>query len=88
MEALARLKPFFPDAKMPVVLLGEEGVSTQDGASSAAIAVNATLTRAAYRLESLSLAAGFATSWNDTGYPQPLKWRGDGIYGLLMGVRT
>lgn len=85
-DALAKLKPFFPDAKMPVVVLGPDGVATQDGVSSALVGMDG-LPPAAFRLESLSLVVSAARSWNPSRYPSPVPWRADGVVGMLSGVR-
>ena len=82
-DALAKLRPFFPDAKWPIVRTGEAGVSTNDGDSSAAISVGA-LPEAAFRMESLDLVATVAKQWNLAASPVP--WRADGIAGLLTKV--
>lgn len=82
-EALAHLRPFFPDSKWPIVRTGEAGVSTNDGKSSAAISVGA-LPEAAFRMESLDLVATVAKQWNLAASPVP--WRADGIAGLLTKV--
>ncbi|HEY6019838.1 MAG TPA: hypothetical protein VIY48_08010 [Candidatus Paceibacterota bacterium] len=83
LDDVQTLKPFFPDEKLPVVLTGPEGVSTMDGAHSAAIATTA-LPKNAFRIESLSLVLGTATHANLTTSPCP--WRGDGIEGFLSAV--
>lgn len=85
--ALTKLKPFFPDAKMPVVVVSEEGVATLDGASSALVGLEG-LPRSSFRYESLSLVASVAQSWNPARYPNPVTWRGVGVVGMLSGVRT
>jgi hypothetical protein len=82
-EALAQLRPFFPDAKWPIVRTGEAGVSTNDGESSAAISVGA-LPEAAFRMESLDLVATVAKQWNLSESPVP--WRAEGVAGLLTKV--
>lgn len=82
-DALAQLRPFFPDAKWPIVRTGEAGVSTNDGDSSAAISVGA-LPEAAFRMESLDLVATVAKQWNLAESPVP--WRADGVAGLLTKV--
>ena len=79
------LKPFFPDEKMPIVLTGPEGVSTQDGQHSAAVEGGG-LPKGAFRLESLSLVLAIATHADLAASPSP--WRGDNIEGLLSGVRV
>lgn len=85
--ALDKLKPFFPDAKLPVVHLSEDGVATADGHSWACFGLSG-LPTAAYRLESLSLVVSLARSWNPGRYPGATPWRADGVVGLLSGVRV
>jgi hypothetical protein len=79
------LKPFFPDTSLPVILMGPEGISTQDGKHSAAIE-GMTLPKAAFRLESLAPVLEVATHADFALSPSP--WRGDNIVGLLSGVRV
>lgn len=79
------LKPFFPDEKLPIVLTGPEGISTQDGLHSAAVST-ATLPNNAFRVESLLLVLSVATRMNLEGSPCP--WAGEGIEGFLSVVRV
>lgn len=87
LDALEKLKPFFPDAKQPVVLLGEEGVSTQEGVTSALVGMDG-LPKAAFRLESLTLVAETATHWDPARWPGAVPWFGEGVVGMLSGVRV
>ena len=84
--AMEKLKPFFPNAKLPVILTGPHGLSTEDGQSSAAVEVGE-LPEAAFRLESLSLVMTAAQDWAPHNYPGPVPWRGYRIRGMLSGVR-
>lgn len=86
-DALAKLKPFFPNAKLPIVKLDSEGISTSEGQSSAVVGMEG-LPPSAFRLESLSLVVSAARAWNPARYPGPVPWRADGVVGMLSGVRV
>lgn len=83
--ALRKLKPFFPDVKMPVVVLSEDGISTQEGAYSATIETES-LPKSAFRYEPLELVAVDATHWAPQRYPAAVPFKGHGIDGLISGV--
>lgn len=84
--SVAVLKPFFPDAKLPVVLLGPDGCATQDGQHNAAVGVEG-LPPSAFREESLMAVLERGTHWDLSKYPAPVPFAGPGIEGLLSGVR-
>lgn len=88
LDDVALLTPFFPDPRIPVVLTGPEGVSTQDGLHSAAVdSDSGGLPKGAFRLESLSAVLAVATHMDISAYPNAVPWYGEGIEGLLSGIR-
>ena len=86
LSAVTTLKAFFPNEKAPIVVFGEEGVSTQDGAHSASLAIG-TMPTGLYRFEPLTDVLLIAEKADFTKYPAPIPFRGQGVEGLLVGMR-
>lgn len=85
-DLVSKLKPFFPDEKLPVIVFSEEGIGTRDGIRSARIEVDG-LPSGLYRYESLLSVLEIATHVDFAAYPKAVPFRGDGIEGLLTGMR-
>jgi hypothetical protein len=86
-ENVVKLKPFFPDEKLPVVVFSEEGIGTRDGVQSALLEIEG-LPAGLYRFESLVATLEIATHIDFTMYPQSIPFRGAGIEGLLTCMRS
>lgn len=80
--SLGKLKPFFPDEKVPVVVFTPEGIGTQEGVQSAVFEVEG-LPEGMYRYESLIAVLEVATHANFAMYPKAIPFRGNGLEGLL-----
>lgn len=80
--SVMKLKPFFPDEKVPVVVFTSEGIGTQDGVQSAVFEVEG-LPEGMYRYESLIAVLEVATHADFNMYPQAIPFKGNGLEGLL-----
>ena len=87
LDAVSTLKPFFPDEKIPIVVFGATGVSTQDGAHSASVEVGH-LPTGVYRLEPLVSVLEVATNADFARYPAAIPFYGPVVEGLLVGMRV
>lgn len=86
LEAVTTLAPFFPNKKVPVVLLNDDGVSTQDGVTTATVEC-ASFPRSAFRLEPLRDVLEIAAYIDFSSFPNPVPFKGPGIEGLIAGMR-
>lgn len=86
LEAVTTLIPFFPNKRVPVVLLDEQGVSTQDGITTATVEC-AQFPKSAYRLEPLRDVLQIATHVNFDAYPAPIPFKGPNVEGVMTGMR-
>lgn len=84
--ALEKLRPFVPDAKMPIIELGPTGMSTQEGLSHAEVDVGV-LPVAVFRAEALQMVFDYATQWDPFCYPGPVPFKGPELSGVLSGIR-
>lgn len=85
--AVRKVMPFCPDPKLPVVVLNEKGVSTLDGEMSATVGT-AALPEARFRAEPLLAVLDAAEAIDLTTAPKACYWRGEGIEGVVIGVRS
>jgi len=85
--AVERVLPFCPDPKFPVITLGADGVATTDGEMMAEMG-GLSLPDSRYRAEALLMVLGVATHADLAAYPAPVRWAGDGIEGVLVGVNA
>lgn len=85
-EAARKVLPFCPDQKVPVIRTGPEGVSTLEGEMSATMG-QAGLPVSAFRAEVLLPVLDAAKHISLSTYPAACYWKGDGVDGLIMGVR-
>jgi hypothetical protein len=86
-EAVRKVLPFCPDPKHPVIQTGPEGVSTLDGEMSASVGHDG-LTAARFRAEPLLAVLEAAAGIDLSTYPKACYWRGDGIDGVIVGMRA
>jgi hypothetical protein len=85
-DSVLKLKPFFPDEKLPVIMLSPEGIGTRDGVRSALIEVDG-LPEGMYRYESLLSVLEVATHIDFNQYPQAVPFKGHGLQGLLTVMK-
>lgn len=84
--ALSSIRPFCPDAKVPVIVTGENGFSTDDGDKSATFG-GFVLPTGKYRAENLELVFQYASEADFSKYPKPIPFKGSmGMFGLMMGT--
>lgn len=87
LEAIEKVLPFCPDSKAPIIVLGEEGVSTADGEMSASVS-GMSLPPGRYRAETLLLALSSCDQIDLGKYPAPIPFSAPGgLEGVLVGVR-
>lgn len=86
-EAVRKVLPFCPDPKYPVVQTGPEGVGTLEGEMSALVGYE-DLPIGRFRAEPLLAALDAASSIDLSTYPKACYWRGDGINGIVVGMRA
>lgn len=77
-DAVEKVQPFCPD--LPVVLLSEQGVATEDGVTSATVELPG-LSTGRMRVEPLLLVLHAATSLDLRS--NPARWQGPGVEGVL-----
>lgn len=86
-EAVRKVLPFCPDPKYPVVQTGPDGVGTLEGEMSALVGYD-DLPAGRFRAEPLLAALDAAASIDLSTYPKACYWKGEGIDGVLVGMRT
>ena len=84
-QAVERILPFCPDNRLPEIILGKEGVSTADGAMSAA--VEAKVPAGRWHADNLLLVLNNATHMDLDSWPDACYWIGNNIEGVAMGLR-
>jgi hypothetical protein len=87
LEAVEQLIPFCPDVKFPSIHFAEGCITTANGLQSAEIGFDWE-GLGVYRAEVIVLILKIATHWNISGYPGACYFKGLGIDGLFMGVKT
>lgn len=83
--SIERILPFCPDPKLPIIILGDNTVSTAEGEMSAAVE-GFSLPDARFHAKVLQLVLDHAHSIDLAAYPNPCAFQGDGIDGVVMGV--
>ena len=86
-EAVSKILPFCPDPKQPIIETGEKGVSTLDGEMSALVESKG-LPVTHFRAEPLLTALQASDYIDLSTYPAPCYWRGNGIEGIIVGLRA
>lgn len=86
-EAVRKVLPFCPDPKHPVINTGPDGVSTLDGEMSAAVGLDG-LPPGRFRAEPLLAVLDAAKGIDLGAYPGGCYWCGDGIDGVVVGMRA
>lgn len=85
-ETLEVLLPFCEDSKMPIFVLGDEGVSTDMREQGAKVDL-AKLPNSAFRAEPLLQVARIATHINFKRYPKSCYFTSNiGVDGVIMGI--
>jgi len=87
-SAIETVLPFCPDEKFPRIKLSNETVSTDDGEMSAEVSGFNFGVEAYFRAEPLLQVLTQADEIDFSFYPDPCPFRGDGIEGILVGVRS
>ena len=82
---IERILPFCPEAKLPIIILGDNSVSTAEGEMSAAVD-GFDLPDARFHAKVLQLVLDHSHSIDLSAYPKPCAFQGDGIDGVVMGV--
>lgn len=86
-KAIEKVLPFCPDPKLPVVQTGKDGVSTLEGESCAVLGMKE-LPETRFRAEPLLAVLGTASYIDLSTYPAACYWRGEGIDGVIVGMRS
>ena len=86
-EAVRKILPFCPDPKYPVVQTGPDGVGTLDGDMSALVGYD-DLPAGRFRAEPLLAALDASGSIDLSTYPKSCYWQGEGIDGVIVGMRA
>ena len=86
-EAVRKVLPFCPDPKYPVVQCGPEGVGTLEGEMSALVGYE-DLPAGRFRAEPLLAALDASQSIDLSTYPKACYWSGEGIDGVVVGMRA
>lgn len=87
LEAVEQLIPFCPDVKFPSIHFTDGGITTANGLQSAEIGFDWAGV-GVYRAEVLQTVLRVATEWDPTAYPKPVFFNGNGIQGMMVGVRS
>jgi hypothetical protein len=87
LEAVEQLIPFCPDVKFPSIHFTDGGITTANGLQSAEIGFDWAGV-GVYRAEVLQTVLRVATEWDPIAYPKPVFFNGDGIQGMMVGVRS
>jgi len=87
LEAVEQLIPFCPDVKFPSIYFKDGAITTANGLQSAELGFDWHGT-GVYRAEVLKLVLGVARHWTSSAYPKPVFFKGDGIQGMMVGIRT
>lgn len=87
LEAVIKIAPFCPDARLPIIETGEKGVSTMAGDMSAEVAC-ARLPDARFRADVLVPVLEAAEEIDLTTYPAPCYWRSRVMDGVVVGIRA
>ena len=85
-EAVRKVLPFCPDPKYPVVQTGPDGVGTLEGEMSAMVGAEG-LPTGRFRAEPLLAVLDAAEAIDLSTYPGACYWRGQGIDGVIVGLR-
>jgi hypothetical protein len=86
LDAVEQLLPFCPDVKFPTIYFKPDGITTATGLQSAELGFDWHGV-GIYRAEVLRLVLPVAREWTPSEYPKPVFFKGDGIEGMLVGVR-
>lgn len=86
-DAVERIIPFCPDSKFPTIYFKDGGITTANGLQSAEIGFDWAGV-GVYRAEILQLVLGVARHWTPQAYPKPVFFKGDGVEGMMVGVKT
>lgn len=87
LKAVETIAPFCPDPNFPEVVLSDDAVSTGEGDFSASMGLPLD-TAGKYHLSPFRSVLAAADRIALAAYPKPVPWRGDGIAGLLAGLRA
>jgi hypothetical protein len=87
LDAVEQLIPFCPDVKFPSIHFRDNGITTANGLQSAEIGFDWKGV-GVYRAEVLQLVLGVALEWDPTAYPKPVFFKGDGIQGMMVGIKS
>ena len=86
LNAVDQLIPFCPDVKFPSIFFKDGSITTANGLQSAEIGFDWKGV-GVYRAEVLKLVLGVALEWTPGEYPKPVFFKGNGIEGMMVGVR-
>jgi len=87
LEAVEQLVPFCPDTKFPSIYFTDGGITTANGLQSAEIGFDWAGV-GVYRAEVLQTVLRVAREWDPTAYPKPVFFKGEGIEGMMVGLRS
>lgn len=85
-SAVEKVKSFCVNEKFPVIKLGEE-VAT-DSADEGASMSGFELPKASFHADQLTKVLSVATHIDFSTYPKPCFFKGKGIEGMIIGIRT
>lgn len=85
-EVINQILPFCPNPKFPEIILNEKGVSTGDGDMEANVE-GISFPECKWHAENLLLVLSEASKIDFTKWPKPCPWLGDGIQGVLVGLK-
>lgn len=85
-EAVQTILPFCPEPKFPKIKFTGDSVSTEDGDMSAQVG-GFKMDECSFRAEPLLQVLGVAEYMDFSTYPQPCPFVGDGIEGVIVGLR-
>jgi len=85
--AIEQIVPFCPDVKFPTIHFTQGSITTANGLQSAEIGFDWHGV-GVYRAEVIQLVLGAAKEWTPSAYPNPVFFRGDGIEGMCVGVKS
>lgn len=84
-SAVTRIKDFCVNDKFPIINFGTQ-VSTDNGEYGASFE-GFDLPEARFHADQLMKVLSLATHINFSSYPKPCAWRGDGLEGMISGLR-
>ncbi len=86
-ECVRQILPFCEDAKVPLLNLGDFGISTVEAGLKAVFDAGS-FPPCSFRAEPLLLVAEQATHIDFTSYPKPCYFKGNsGLEGIIVGIR-